>query len=471
MKIDIPDKVDYIINKLIEHGYEAYAVGGCVRDSILGRIPGDWDITTSASPYEVKEIFRRTIDTGIQHGTVTIMIDKEGFEVTTYRLDGEYEDNRHPKQVEFTKSLEEDLKRRDFTINAMAYNRKDGMVDLFDGCGDLERKVIRCVGSPEERFQEDALRILRAVRFSAQLNFEIEAETKKAIIKKKPNLASISAERVREELNKLLLSAYPNRLKVLYETGISDIVLPEFSQQMKIQQEGLDHIIGDEILEMLQLLSEKRSYEWYMMNAKTYTGSERVLDKKEVLAISYASIISFHNVLSLRAEIKKDSSIKQIRDELADEREMKYAIEVMKRLKFDNDTIQLVGKLVKFSHVKIEEDITAVRKAIHIMGMHVFGVWYAFSYIRELVFLKEGIRDEFKSLEQIYQYYRKICETKECVDLKMLAYNGKMIMDLGVKPGRALGELLEVLLEHVLNHPHDNTEEKLRELVLSRIKA
>ena len=177
MKLEIPSSAEKILRVLEENGHEAYVVGGCVRDSILGRSPDDWDITTSASPEQVKELFRKTVDTGLQHGTITVLIDKEGFEVTTYRVDGDYEDGRHPREVMFTSSLEEDLKRRDFTINAMAYHPDRGLVDLFHGMEDMEQKVIRCVGNPMERFREDALRILRAVRFSAQLGFQIEENT------------------------------------------------------------------------------------------------------------------------------------------------------------------------------------------------------------------------------------------------------------------------------------------------------
>ena len=194
----------------MENGYEAYAVGGCVRDSILGRVPGDWDITTSALPMQVKGLFRRTVDTGIQHGTVTVMLGRNGYEVTTYRIDGKYEDSRHPESVEFTPKLEEDLKRRDFTINAMAYNDEHGIVDIFDGVGDLQRKIIRCVGDPLERFTEDALRIMRAVRFSAQLGFSIEEETRKALKVLAPNLKHVSAERIQVELVKLLMSPHPD---------------------------------------------------------------------------------------------------------------------------------------------------------------------------------------------------------------------------------------------------------------------
>ena len=175
-------------------------MGGCVRDSILGRVPEDWDITTSAAPQETKALFEKTFDTGIEHGTITVLLGGEGFEVTTYRIDGKYEDGRHPKEVRFTRSLSEDLLRRDFTINAMAYNEEEGLVDIFGGIEDLNKKMIRCVGNAEERFSEDALRILRAVRFSAQLGFEIEEMTKEAICLLAPNLQNISAERIQVEL-------------------------------------------------------------------------------------------------------------------------------------------------------------------------------------------------------------------------------------------------------------------------------
>ena len=214
-KIQLPSDVVWIIHKLQENGKEAFAVGGCVRDSILGKKPKDWDITTSASPEEVKKIFKKTVDTGILHGTVTVMMGKIGYEVTTYRIDGEYEDNRHPKTVTFTENLVEDLKRRDFTINAMAYNEKVGLVDVFKGRDDLEKGVIRCVGIAKERFEEDALRMLRAVRFSAQLNFEIEEKTKDAIKELSSNLSFVSKERIQTELMKLLVSDNPEKIESL----------------------------------------------------------------------------------------------------------------------------------------------------------------------------------------------------------------------------------------------------------------
>lgn len=228
MRILVPGQVEQIIEQLHNHGYEAFAVGGCVRDTLLGRQPEDWDITTSARPGQVKELFPRTIDTGIQHGTVTVLLGTSGYEVTTYRIDGEYDDGRHPRRVEFTANLQEDLRRRDFTINAMAYSHQTGIIDLFGGMADLKQGIIRCVGSADKRFDEDALRILRAVRFSAQLGFAVEEDTWKGIIKAAPNLAKISKERVQAELNKLLLSPHPEQIRQVYETGMAAYISPAF---------------------------------------------------------------------------------------------------------------------------------------------------------------------------------------------------------------------------------------------------
>ena len=277
-KIKLPSNVEYIIHQLERAGYEAYAVGGCVRDSLLGRVPGDWDITTSARPEQVKAVFRRTIDTGIQHGTVTVMLDKEeqadssaageasdiqrnarraasqgahsgtahagrsaehpgarsapvweGYEVTTYRIDGAYLDGRHPSVVQFTPSLHEDLARRDFTINAMAVNDRSGIVDDFGGLEDLGRRVVRAVGEPEQRFQEDALRMLRALRFSAQLGFDIDPATWEAVRKLAPNLEHVSKERIAVELTKLLMSDHPEHIALVSTSGLSEYISEHFA--------------------------------------------------------------------------------------------------------------------------------------------------------------------------------------------------------------------------------------------------
>lgn len=229
IKIDMPQDVVEIIQSLCSHGFSAYAVGGCVRDTLLGVEPKDWDITTSASPVEVKEIFGHTLDTGIEHGTVTIMRGKIGYEVTTYRIDGEYSDGRHPDQVKFTPNLFEDLRRRDFTINAMAYSDETGLVDEFCGMEDLEKKVVRCVGEAKERFQEDALRMLRAIRFSAQLGFIIENDTWQAMIQMAKNLSLVSKERILVELTKTICSSHPEMIKKIFDSGLHREIGQHFS--------------------------------------------------------------------------------------------------------------------------------------------------------------------------------------------------------------------------------------------------
>ena len=232
LTVQIPEQVNSILETLQGAGFEAYIVGGCVRDALLGREPHDWDITTSALPYEVKELFPRTIDTGLQHGTVTVMCGRTGYEVTTFRVDGVYEDGRHPKEVTFTPSLAEDLKRRDFTINAMAYDPGSGLVDLFGGQEDLTDGVIRAVGDPVQRFTEDALRILRLVRFSAQLGFSAEEKTLSAAEALTKNLRLVSSERIREEFMKTLLSDHPEKLLMLQEIGALSVFFPELSDAL-----------------------------------------------------------------------------------------------------------------------------------------------------------------------------------------------------------------------------------------------
>ncbi len=230
MRIAMPDEVEWIIERIHAHGFEAFAVGGCVRDIILGREPEDWDITTSAEPAEIKRIFAKTIDTGLQHGTVTILKNHKGYEVTTYRIDGEYRDGRHPASVEFTRNLTEDLKRRDFTINAMAYSHETGIVDRFCGITDLYGRIIRCVGLAHDRFQEDALRILRALRFSAQLDFSIEEATWQAACALADSLSKVSKERVQTELTKLLLSAHPEKIMLVEKAGLAEFVTGGFAE-------------------------------------------------------------------------------------------------------------------------------------------------------------------------------------------------------------------------------------------------
>ena len=254
MKIELPNQVKKIIAVLEAHGHEAYAVGGCVRDTLMGRVPNDWDVTTSAKPQEVKALFPRTVDTGIQHGTVTVMFGKTGFEVTTYRIDGAYKDNRHPESVTYTERLSEDLLRRDFTINAMAYNETRGIQDLFGGQDDLKAHVIRAVGVPEERFREDALRILRCVRFAAQLDFSIDESTFRAAKALAGNLKDISKERVREEFVKMLVSAHPEAVGTLCEIGAAFAIEPTLPARLEETLPLLKRMPADEVFRLAAFL-------------------------------------------------------------------------------------------------------------------------------------------------------------------------------------------------------------------------
>lgn len=228
-KIDLPENVNRIIKKLHHSGFEGFAVGGCVRDSLLGKTPADWDITTNALPEEIKKIFKKTVDTGIAHGTVTVLVNGTGYELTTYRIDGKYSDGRHPDSVSFSTELSEDLCRRDFTINAMAYSEKKGIIDLYDGITDLNNNIIRAVGDPCKRFEEDALRMLRAIRFAAQLGFIIEENTFEAIKKRAALLSNVSKERIFVELNKSFTGDFSENFKLIYETGLYKYIGGEFS--------------------------------------------------------------------------------------------------------------------------------------------------------------------------------------------------------------------------------------------------
>ena len=262
MKIVLPEKVKFIIETLETHGYEAYAVGGCVRDTMLHRTPGDWDITTQAKPEQVKEIFAEknihTIDTGIQHGTVTVMVEHEGFEVTTYRIDGEYEDARHPKNVQFTASLLEDLKRRDFTINAMAWSLNGAtfgeLVDPFDGMRDLHEGIIRTPCDPDVTFSDDPLRMMRAVRFASQLNFRLFPETFEAIVRNRERIGIVSRERIAVELNKIVLSPVPSvGFDLLERTGLLELIFPEMQRLKGIERRG-QHAHKDNFYHTLKVL-------------------------------------------------------------------------------------------------------------------------------------------------------------------------------------------------------------------------
>ena len=389
MHIFMPPQVERILERLNEKGFEAYAVGGCVRDSLLGRQPEDWDITTSARPEQVKALFRRTIDTGILHGTVTVMMDGARYEVTTYRIDGEYADGRHPKQVVFTPDLLEDLKRRDFTINAMAYSHKTGIVDAFGGAGDLKGRLIRCVGNPLERFEEDALRLLRAIRFSAQLGFSIEEETCDAIIRIAPNLLKVSRERIQAELTKLLQSGCPEKIKTVYEMGISPYISQAFSE------------VPWQSFQIPDRLSSEKYVRWGAF--LRLAGSDK-------------------------------------------------AVQVLKDLKMDNDTISRVKVLAVWAGREVQAEEKEIRRSMSRMLPEVWDT---------LVELN-GYGEKVRRLTE------EIRERGDCLDLKHLAVNGQDLIAAGIRPGKEMGKALEELLEWVLEDPKRNHKDILLEYFLKQ---
>lgn len=441
MKIQLPEKVNTIIQTLQEHGYEAYAVGGCVRDSLLGREPGDWDITTSASPEETKKLFARTVDTGIEHGTVTVLLGKEGFEVTTYRIDGKYEDSRHPTEVIFTRNLREDLLRRDFTINAMAYNDTEGIVDIFGGMDDLKRKIIRCVGNARERFGEDALRIMRGVRFAAQLGFSLEKETKEAMAELAPTLEKISAERIQTELVKLLVSDSPELIREAYHLGITAVILPEFDEMMQTGQETKYHRydVGE-----------------HTVQAVCNVSPDKVLRLTMLL----------HDVA--KPEMKTVDADGTAHFKGHDIRGEQKAKEILRRLKFDNDTIHKVTKLVRWHDYRMPAEKKNVRKAMSKISAELFPMYLLVKRADILAHSMYRREEELENLSGLQKCYEEIVADHECVSLKQLAVTGTDLIGIGMKPGKQIGEVLNELLRIVLEYPEFNNKEHLLRFVQNR---
>ena len=432
--IDAPISVMKIIETLEQAGFEAYAVGGCVRDSLLGRNPSDWDITTSARPEQVKALFSHTIDTGIQHGTVTVMLEHVGYEVTTYRIDGEYEDSRHPKEVIFTPLLTEDLKRRDFTINAMAWNPRVGIIDEFGGMEDLDEGIIRCVGSPEERFSEDALRMMRAVRFSAQLGYEIEPATKDAIRKLAPNLTHVSAERIQVELVKLVESMHPDYLRVAYETGITKVILPEFDLCMETEQHNPHHCytVGEHILHSMLAIPSNRYLRLTMLLHDITKPEKKKTDEQ--------GIDHFHGHQEASAEMAKV---------------------ILRRLKFDNETIRIVSRLISFHDYRFPAERRSVRRAVWKVGEDLFPMLLQ---VKEADTMAQSLferEEKLQWLARVGELYQEILKDKECLSLKDLAVTGRDLIQAGYAPGPELGRILNEMLQDVLEHPEHNNKEYL----------
>ena len=434
MNIKIPEKINYILEIFWQNGFEAYCVGGSIRDSIMGIPTGDWDITTSALPEETKKLFKneKIIDTGIKHGTVSIIKDHEAIEVTTFRIDGEYSDNRHPECVSFTRNLSEDLKRRDFTVNTLAYSEKTGLIDLCEGISDIANKVIRTVGNAEERFNEDGLRIMRALRFASTLNFNIEEETKKAIHKQKYLLKNISVERITVELNKLLMGS--NTFNILTEfADVFAVIIPEIEPCISFKQYGKKHAydVWTHICHTVDTIPQDRILRLTMLLHD--------LGKVPTHKLNENGESTFKNHATVGGEMAK---------------------EILTRLRFDKKTINRVSFLVSHHDFEPPETKIQLKKKMKILTAE---------DVRTLLIIKksdrgalsEAYRDISKESEQVLIWLKEIEENNECVAVSQLKVNGKDLINLGYK-NEEIGKKLDCLLDCVVEEKvHNNKHELL----------
>lgn len=441
IKISIPQAAREILVTLHQAGYEAYIVGGCVRDALLLREPDDWDITTNASPVKIKQLFSHTVDTGLQHGTVTVLKDKVGYEVTTYRVDGEYKDHRRPDKVTFTSDLKEDMLRRDFTINAMAYNEEEGLIDHFHGQDDLRLGIIRCVGEAGKRFDEDALRVLRALRFAAQLDFQIEEMTLAAMKEKAVFLRDISAERIRVELTKLLCSKHPDCLLTIgYPTGITSLLMPWFDDMLHTTQENPHHC--------------------YDVGRHTMRA---VCQVDNSVVLRFAALL--HDVGKPSCKTMDDEGVAHFYEHGSVGAKM--AQQIMRELKFDNETIKRVRELVYWHDYRWGDKLSkrAVRRATAKIGMEYMHDLFALQQADVLAQSQFLQNEKLQLLDAIKLCYSEIEKEQQCVTIKQLALGGQDLIAAGMKPGREIGDMLQYLLEQVIEQPEWNTRDKLMELV------
>lgn len=438
MEIHIPTGARKIIARLEQHGYEAYIVGGCVRDSLMGKRPSDWDICTSARAEEMMALFedKRVIPTGIQHGTLTILAEDGAYEVTTFRIDGEYLDHRHPKSVAFTRELAEDLSRRDFTINAMAWHPERGLIDLFGGVEDLRDRLVRAVGDPVQRFNEDGLRMLRMVRFATVLDFDYDPATYDAVRKQGHLLQYISKERIQVELNKILLAAHPARgLEDLYTLGMYPYIIPMMCHTVGFAQRGGHHFLD--------------------------------VFEHSLLAVGVIAPELVLRLTMLLHDIGKpfvwDSSESLSYDRFDDHAAVsaKLTGKILRDLKYDNATRKDVVELIAHHNDILLPDPVNVRRALARLGevqtRRLVQVKVADLIAHDLAGEREKILALFAEISDVID---EVVARGDCTSVKALAIGGQDMMALGLS-GRAIGQMLNAALELVLEKPEMNTRETL----------
>ena len=435
MTMDMPKNVDTAISLLQSAGFEAYAVGGCVRDSLLGKTPNDWDITTSAKPEDMKSVFAdfHCIDTGIKHGTVTVVIDGEPLEITTFRLDGEYEDNRHPKSVTFTSNLGADLGRRDFTVNAMAYSKKTGTVDLFGGQNDLKNGIIRCVGDPDRRFNEDALRILRALRFASALDFEIEEKTAQSLLKNRALLGNISEERIAKELLKLVCGKGAKRILTDFAPVLFEI-LPELQPMYKNSHDNPHHCydIYEHTLIAVESIDPEPTLRFAMLLHDCGKPAVKKFDENGVAHFYGHQRISAEISAQILARLKVSN---KFRDEIL------FLVSNHDRWELYENTEKMPRYLSKFG-------LDGVLNLLKVMRADVLAQSPKYRYRL----------DQIADAEEIA---KNLAAQKPCLSLSELQINGRTLMDIGIPQGRKLGAVLAQLLDEVIDGVTKNTQEAL----------
>ena len=440
MTIVVPADVQQIIDRLEVHGHSAYIVGGCVRDAIMGRTPHDYDICTSALPDEVLAIFsdRKVIETGLKHGTVTVQGDADYYEVTTYRIDGEYTDGRHPDEVKFVDDVVQDLSRRDFTINAMAYNAHTGLMDPFHGYDDIQNGLIRCVGNPVNRFNEDALRIMRAVRFAATCGFTIHHDTHDAMLSLRHLLVHVSEERKTSEFCKMLVRADVDLLMTYRDVFATFI--PELQSTFDFAQNNPHHI-----------------YDVYAHIAHSVANASQDVHIRLALM--------FHDIAKPNTYVEDDAGVGHFYGHASDGAEMSK--DIMKRMRLDNDTISIVSELIASHDMATSTSLKAVRRMISKMGED--QARRLIEVMRADKLAQSENADTLKNLEILDIMENNIDVVKannECFTLKNLAINGHDLIGLGIKDGKLIGRTLNHLLDIVLAEPEKNVKEVLIELAL-----
>ena len=433
VKIQIPEYARVAMKELNQNGFASFVVGGCVRDSIMGKVANDWDMTTSALPTETLEVFKdfRTIPTGIKHGTITVLIDKQPLEITTFRIDGEYTDNRRPDSVNFTRNIENDLSRRDFTVNAMAYNENEGLVDLFGGIEDIENKIIRAVGDPDVRFNEDALRIMRAIRFASTLGFEIEEKTAESIKRNKHLLNNIAPERIRVELEKLLLGKDAEKILLEFSDVIFEII-PELKETYAVSQNCPYHIynVWEHIVKSVVVSKEEKNIRLCMLLHDIGKPQMKTTDEKD------------------QDHFKGHASVS------ADK-----AFEILKRLRYDNKTISTVTKLIFHHDDRLYNAPQNIKKHA---SKHGFEFLYLLDEVSRADILAQNpqMNDRLHLCDKYIHELKKIEEENLCLKISDLSVNGNDLVSLGYK-GKEIGETLEKILDKILKNELENSKEKI----------